>query len=124
MKTLLFLLIASFFSTTSFAGFVSCKSTDGELKLSLKSVQSEIVAVKFFHPIDLRLINESLPAGIYANIQDINEHINWYFEDEAYISITHASDPTKARIQIIGEGNQASRLVIFSKSITCDAALI
>lgn len=124
MKTLFFLFIASFFSTAAFAEFVSCKSLDNTIKVSLNLSDGHVSAVKFYRQVELRLIKESLPPGIYANLQDVNEQINWYFENQAYIAITSTNIANQARIQVFGESNESPRFVVLSKTVVCEKNLI
>lgn len=124
MRTLFFLFIVSFFSTAAFAEFVSCKSINGELNLALNVSDGHVSAVKFYHQVELRVIKESLPAGIYANLQDVNEQINWYFEDHAYITVTSTREQNIARVQVFGESPESPRFVVLSKTVVCEKDLI
>lgn len=122
MRTLLFLFIASFFSTTSFAS-ISCESTDGTMRVFLESREGYVNSIKILRPIELRQINESLPAGIYKNHQDVNGEINWYFEDNAYLRVTPLNEPKMAKIQLVGLSSHGPRLIALSKTLLCDTSL-
>ena len=63
MRTLLFLFIASFFSTTGLAS-IGCQSTDGSMRVFIEAGEGYVSSIKILKPVELRQIKESLPAGV------------------------------------------------------------
>ena len=122
MRTLLFLFIASFFSTTGLAS-IGCQSTDGSMRVFIEAGEGYVSSIKILKPVELRQIKESLPAGVYTNHQDVNGQINWYFEDHAYLTVTSLGQPKMARIQLFGVSSQGPRLVALSKTLLCDSEI-
>ena len=116
MKLLLLILALS--PLQLFADSSHCEDDKGMIRIYASGSQGVATSFTVFRAIKLDQINETLPSGVYSPNQDINEAINWHFQDDAIISLEQIKE-NSARLRIIGQDDSAPSYVAYSKTLHC-----
>ena len=120
MRNLMITIGLIFFQTTAFAKIVDCICEQNQTHVKLDINSDKVSSLTIYDNLPMRSISESLPAGIYNDLQSVNEQLNWYFEDDANLVLSPIAGSNRVRLQVLGmNANSNIRVVAFSKTLSC-----